>query len=153
VKLPHLNAYTAARRRNAALYTEQLAKLPGARIAQAKDCGCVQTGATPEDARLVLPVAYPHNGHAWNQYTLRVTGAGRRDALRVHLTARGIGSEIYYPLPLHEQECFAGLGFKHGDFPVAERLAGEVISLPVYPELPAGQIEQVCAAIAEFLRS
>jgi dTDP-4-amino-4,6-dideoxygalactose transaminase len=153
VKLPHLNAYTAARRRNAALYTEQLAKLPGARIAQAKDCGCVQTGATPEDARLVLPVAYPHNGHAWNQYTLRVTGAGRRAALRVHLTARGIGSEIYYPLPLHEQECFAGLGFKHGDFPVAERLAGEVISLPVYPELPAGQIEQVCAAIAEFLRS
>jgi dTDP-4-amino-4,6-dideoxygalactose transaminase len=81
-----------------------------------------------------------------------VIGAGRRDALRAHLAARGIGTEIYYPLALHEQACFAGLGFKRGDFPVAERLAGEVISLPIYPELPAGELEQVCAAIAEFLK-
>jgi dTDP-4-amino-4,6-dideoxygalactose transaminase len=153
VKLPHFGTYTAGRRRNAALYTERLSKWPGVRVAQAKDCGCAHAGATKETARLVLPAAYPHNGHTWNQYTLRVIGAGRRDALRAHLTARGIGSEIYYPLPLHEQKCFAGLGFKRGDFPVAEQLSGEVISLPIYPELPAEQIEQVCAEIGKFLKA
>ena len=151
VKLPRLNAYTAARRRNAALYTERLSKLPGVQVAQAKDCG--GAAAAEETARIVLPAAYPHNGPTWNQYTLRVIGAGRRDALRAHLTARGIGSEIYYPLPLHEQKCFAGLGGKRGDLPVAERLSGEVISLPIYPELPAEQIEQVGAVIAEFLKA
>jgi len=152
VKLPHFGAYTAGRRRNAALYTERLEKGPGVRVAQAKDCGCARADAAEETMRLVLPAAYPHNGHTWNQYTLRVIGPGRRDALRTHLTARGIGSEIYYPLPLHEQKCFAGLGGRRGDFPVAERLSGEVISLPIYPELPAEQIEQVCAAIEEFLK-
>jgi dTDP-4-amino-4,6-dideoxygalactose transaminase len=131
VKLPHFNDYTAARRRNAALYTERLSALAG--------------------TRLVLPVAYPHNGHIWNQYTLRVIGAGRRDALRAHLTAWGIGSEIYYPLPLHEQACFAHLGYKPDDLPVAHRLSSEVLSLPIYPELPVEQLEQVCAAIREFL--
>jgi len=150
VKLPHFNDYTAARRRNAALYTERLSKLPGARIARAEDCGCVKAEALETDARLILPVAYPHNGHIWNQFTLRVIGAGRREALRSHLTARGIGSEIYYPLPLHEQACFAHLGYKPEDFPWAHRLAGEVISLPIYPEIPAEQIEQVCSVIAEF---
>ena len=102
---------------------------------------------------MVLPVACPHNGHIWNQYTLRVIGAGRRDALRAHLTAKGIGSEIYYPLPLHEQACFAHLGGKPEDLPVAHRLGGEVISLPIYPELPREQLEQVCTAIGEFLRA
>jgi dTDP-4-amino-4,6-dideoxygalactose transaminase len=153
VKLPHFNSYTAGRRRNTALYTEQLSKLPGVRVAQAKDCGCATADTAKETAQLVLPAAYAHNGHTWNQFTLRVIGSGQRDALRTHLTARGIGAEIYYPLPLHEQECFRGLGFKRGDFPVAERLSGEVISLPIYPELSAGQISEVCAAIAEFLQA
>jgi dTDP-4-amino-4,6-dideoxygalactose transaminase len=142
VKLPHFDTYTAGRRRNAALYTERLAQLLGARVASVD---------AEESARLVLPVAYPHNGHIWNQYTLRVIGAGRRDALRAQLTARGIGSEIYYPLPLHEQACFGDLGHQPEDFPWAHRLSGEVISLPIYPELPADQIEQVCAAIGECL--
>lgn len=133
VKLPHFNGYTEARRRNATLYAERLAALPGAA------------------ERLGLPTAYPHCGHIWNQYTVRVMGEGRRDALRAHLTAKGIGSEIYYPLPLHEQACFAHLGHKPEDFPVAHQLAGEVVSLPIYPELPREQIEQVCAAIGEFL--
>jgi dTDP-4-amino-4,6-dideoxygalactose transaminase len=151
VKLPHFNAYTEARRRNAALYTERLAGLSGVKIARAEDCGCVEPRAGRTDARLVLPAAYPHNRHIWNQYTLRVTGS-RRDALRAHLTAKGIGSEIYYPLPLHEQACFADLGYKAEDFPMAHRLAGEVISLPIYPELPREQLEQVCGAIGEFLK-
>jgi dTDP-4-amino-4,6-dideoxygalactose transaminase len=141
VKLPRFNGYTEARRRNAALYTERLAALPGVKIA----------GAIEGEPRLVLPATLPDNGHIWNQYTLRVLGEGRRDALRAHLTAKGIGSEIYYPLPLHEQACFAHLGHQPEDFPVAHGLAGEVISLPIYPELPPGQLEQVCAAVGEFL--
>jgi dTDP-4-amino-4,6-dideoxygalactose transaminase len=154
VKLPHFNGYTAGRRRNAALYTERLAQLPGVEVARAGDCGCTKAGAGIADtpARLVLPAAYSHNGHIWNQYTLRVIGGGQRDALRAHLSARGVGSEIYYPLPLHEQACFAHLGGKPEDFPRAHGLAGEVLSLPIYPEIPAEQIEQVCAVIAEFLR-
>jgi dTDP-4-amino-4,6-dideoxygalactose transaminase len=153
VKLPHFNGYTEARRRNAKLYTQRLLRLPGVVEAGPEDCGCAREATSAATTRIVLPVAYPHNGHIWNQYTLRVIGAGRRDALRAHLTARGIGSEIYYPLPLHEQKCFADLGHKPEDFPVAHRLAGEVISLPIYPEIPAEHIEQVCAAIAEFLRA
>jgi dTDP-4-amino-4,6-dideoxygalactose transaminase len=74
-------------------------------------------------------------------------------ALRAHLTARGIGSEIYYPIPLHEQKCFAHLGHRPDDFPVAHRLAGEVLSLPIYPELGPAAIGQVCTTIAEFLRA
>ena len=151
VKLPHFNDYTAGRRRNAALYTEQLVSLPGVELAQAGDCGCAGAAAGNRAARLVLPVAYPHNGPIWNQYTLRVTGAGRRDALRAHLTACGVGSEIYYPLPLHEQACFAHLGGKPADLPWAHRLAQEVLSLPIYPEIPAQEIAQVCAVIGEFL--
>jgi len=131
VKLPHFGGYTEARRRNAALYAERLAAVPG--------------------GKLVLPVVSPHNGHIWNQYTVRVIGEGRRDALRAHLTARGIGTEVYYPLPLHEQACFAYLGCQPADLPVAHRLAGEVLSLPIYPELPLEQLELVGAAVGEFL--
>ena len=152
VKLPHFNGYTDARRRNAARYTELLAKLPGVQIARAEECGCsAKAGGSTGGARIILPVSYPHNGHIWNQYTLRVPGSGRRDALRAHLTSRGVGSEIYYPLPLHEQACFAPLGWKPEDVPWAHRLAGEVLSLPIYPELPAEQLEQVCSVIGEFL--
>jgi dTDP-4-amino-4,6-dideoxygalactose transaminase len=130
VKLPHFATYTANRRRNAAIYTERLGGLPREKI--------------------MLPVTLPGYGHIWNQYTLRIPGEGRRDALRAHLTARGIGSEIYYPVPLHEQECFAKLGYKPEDLPVAHRLTGEVLSLPVYPELQAEAVEEVCGAVAEF---
>jgi dTDP-4-amino-4,6-dideoxygalactose transaminase len=151
VKLPHFNSYTAGRRRNAALYTERLAALPGVSVARVEDCGCAKADGVKSTSRLILPVAYPHNGHIWNQYTVRVIGQGQRDALRAHLTARGVGSEIYYPVPLHEQVCFAALGYKPEDMPWSHRLAGEVISLPIYPEIPAEQIEQVCAVIAEFL--
>ncbi|MCE0484599.1 MAG: DegT/DnrJ/EryC1/StrS family aminotransferase [Methylacidiphilales bacterium] len=152
VKLPHFNGYTEARRRNAALYTERLSQLPDVRMSRPEDCCCLQPYAVDDFDRIVLPIAYPFNGHIWNQFTLRVPGFGRRDALRAHLTARGIGTEIYYPIPLHEQACFSHLGYKPEDFPWAHRLAGEVISLPIYPELPVEQIEQVCSAIAEFLK-
>ena len=75
---------------------------------------------------------------------------GRRDALRAHLTKAGIGSEIYYPVPLHLQKCFRYLGHQAGDFPEAERAAMEVLSLPVYPELSAEQIDAICDVILKF---
>ena len=153
VKLPHFNSYTEGRRRNAAVYSERLSKLPDVELARPEECGCLQAHIQDGSARIILPVAYPGRGHIWNQYTLRVIGAGARDALRAHLASRGIGSEIYYPLPLHEQACFADLGYDAEEFPWAHRLAGEVLSLPIYPELPAEQIEQVCIAISDFLAS
>ncbi len=125
-KLPHLPAYCAARQRNAAFYTGRLAALPG----------------------LVLPQPQPGLDHIWNQYTLRVPGAGRRDALRAHLTQHGIGHEIYYPLPLHQQECFAHL--PRVTLPVAEALAREVVSIPIFPELTGAERETVAAALAAF---
>ncbi len=153
VKLPHFHGYTKGRCRNAARYTELLSALPGVAVARPEDCGGALPATALETARVILPVAYPGNGHIWNQFTLRVTGPGQRDALRTHLTANGIGSEIYYPVPLHEQVCFAHLGYQPEDFPWAHRLAGEVLSLPIYPEIPTGHIERVCEVIAEFLAS
>jgi dTDP-4-amino-4,6-dideoxygalactose transaminase len=141
VKLPHLTAYSAARQRNAAAYDAHLSRLPG--VARA------DTPGAPA-ARLVVPVALPHNDHIWNQYTLRVTGAGRRDALKQHLMAHGIGCEIYYPVPMHRQECFAQCA--PANLPVAERLAGEVVSVPIYPELTDAEARETAAGIASFLQ-
>lgn len=126
-KLPHLPAYCAARQRNAAFYTQQLAGLPG----------------------VTLPAAAAGNDHIWNQFTLRIAGAGRRDALRQQLTAAGIGCEIYYPVPLHQQECFAHL--PRVSLPVAEQLAAEVISVPVFPELTAAERDEVVAGVRRCL--
>ena len=138
VKLPHLSTYTSHRARIARHYHERLSTLPSVK---------------GESARLILPGTSPTNDHIWNQYTIRVTEPGRRDTLRAHLAARGIASEIYYPLPLHEQACFAGLGYRPEDFPVAHRLAGEVLSLPIFPELEEKAVGEVCRAIAEFFGS
>lgn len=126
VKLPHLPAYCAARRSHAEFYRSALAGLPG----------------------LVLPAPAPGNDHIWNQFTLRVPGAGRRDALKQHLAAHGIGHEIYYPLPLHRQACFAHL--PPVSLPVAEQLAGEVLSIPVFPELTAPERDAIVAALHAF---
>ncbi len=141
VKLPHYAGYTERRQANAAYYTQHLSALPGVAL--------VNTASS--DARLLLPVALPGNDHIWNQYTLRVPGAGRRDALRTALEARNIGTEIYYPVPMHMQECFRYCGFQTVDLPVAMRLAGEALSLPIYPELSRLQQDEVLNAIREFL--
>ena len=124
-KLPHLSAWTDARRANAALYDELLSGL----------------------TELLTPIARAGATHVYNQYTVR---AVRRDALRAFLDARGVGTAVYYPLPLHLQECFRSLGYARGDFPVAEQLAGEVLSLPIYPELGEGRVRFVAGAIREF---
>jgi dTDP-4-amino-4,6-dideoxygalactose transaminase len=159
VKTARYGEYTAARCRNASDYTAQLSVLPGVQVADPSQCGCsLPVGAEKaSEIRLVLPVAYPHNDHIWNQYTLRVPGPGRRDALRAHLQAKGIGTEIYYPVPLHAQPCFAKeVGSPDSPsgrfpFPVSDRLAQEVVSLPIYPELTESQRAEVVAGIGEFL--
>ncbi len=105
------------------------------------------------DARLVeTPVAvYKDNGardfHTYHQYVVRTKG---RDKLQAHLKAKGIGTSVFYPLSLHEQECFADLGYKRGDFPVSEKAAKEVLALPIYPELTADEQDYIVAGIKEY---
>jgi dTDP-4-amino-4,6-dideoxygalactose transaminase len=91
----------------------------------------------------------PANEHIFHQYTLRVE---RRDALHEHLKARGVGTAIYYPVPLHRQPCFAHLGYREGSLPESEQAAREVISLPIYPELTPAQLDYVIDAVRSFYR-
>jgi dTDP-4-amino-4,6-dideoxygalactose transaminase len=142
VKLPHYATYTQLRQKNADYYTTQLRGLPG--VALAREERAV-------DARLLLPVALKENDHIWNQYTLRVTGAGRRDALLALFDARKVGTEIYYPLPMHAQECFRPLGHEPEELPVSTRLAGEALSIPIFPELTRAQLDEVIGVIEEFI--
>jgi dTDP-4-amino-4,6-dideoxygalactose transaminase len=95
------------------------------------------------------PVVEPNNEHIFHQYTLRVE---RRDDLQAHLKAQGIGSAVYYPVPLHLQPCFAYLGYKPGQLPVSEKASHEVLSLPVYPELTRGQLDHVIGTIRGFYK-
>ncbi|MGH9368021.1 MAG: DegT/DnrJ/EryC1/StrS family aminotransferase, partial [Thermoanaerobaculia bacterium] len=155
VKLPHYQGYTEKRRANARYYTEALGGIPGIARPSPADSVCTrEPGASPiaPGTRIVLPAPYPHNGHIWNQYTLRVLGAGRRDVLKAALTERRIGTEIYYPVPMHRQECFTHLASSRVSLPNAERLAAECLSIPIYPELRRAQQDEVIDAIAEFVR-
>jgi dTDP-4-amino-4,6-dideoxygalactose transaminase len=131
VKFPHLDAWSAARQRNAAFYD--------AAFARAKLGGALQAPHGEAGAR-----------HIYNQYVLRVRD---RDALRQHLGARGVGTEIYYPVPLHLQQCFAYLGGGSGDCPESERAAHETLALPIFPELSELQLQYVVDSIAAFYRS
>jgi len=131
-KLPHLAGWSATRRDNAAYYDAAFADLVSA--------GRIQT-----------PYVSPENESIFNQYTLRVPG-GRRDALQAALKDAGVGSSIYYPLPLHLQPCFAYLGYREGQCPESERAAREVLSLPIFPELTRAQLDTVVAEVLRFLR-
>ncbi|HTV79143.1 MAG TPA: DegT/DnrJ/EryC1/StrS family aminotransferase [Steroidobacteraceae bacterium] len=128
VKLPHLDAWSAARQRNAAFYDRAFAAV---RLASA-----VQT-----------PQAVPGARHIYNQYVIR---ARDRDRLRQHLAELKVGSEIYYPVPLHLQQCFAYLGHAPGAFPHSEGAARETVALPIYPELVPEQLQYVVDSIARF---
>jgi dTDP-4-amino-4,6-dideoxygalactose transaminase len=109
--------------------------------------GLVEAGPYPAHG-IVLPQEVRGSRHVWHQYVIRTT---RRDGLRQFLSERKIGSEIYYPVPLHMQAALQGLGYKEGNFPEAERAAREVLALPVFPELREDEQQTVVAAIAEFL--
>ena len=136
VKLKYIGAWNETRRELAARYGRLFLR-----------AGLAESGPYPANG-LVLPHEAHGAKHVWHQYVIRVA---RRDALREFLTARGIGSEIYYPVPLHKQEALKGLGYGEGDFPEAERAAREVLALPIFPELREDEQNAVVEAIAEFL--
>lgn len=100
---------------------------------------------------LKRPTVRGYGRHTFHQYVVRVSG-GQRDALREHLKREGVGTEVYYPLPLHQQKVFASLGYKTGDFPVSEKAAREVMALPIFPELSLEQQRRVMGACADFIR-
>ncbi|MEX2173737.1 MAG: DegT/DnrJ/EryC1/StrS family aminotransferase [Pirellulaceae bacterium] len=130
VKLARLGQWAEDRKTNARRYDELLAK-------------------AGLDRHLVLPRAEPHCEHVWNQYTIRVKN-GQRDAVKAQLAKAGVGSEVYYPVPLHLQECFGSLGYRPGSLPETERAAKEVLSLPIFPELTAVEQHTVVARLREI---
>ena len=127
VKFRHLDAWTTGRQKNADRYRAGLTKLA--------------VPVIPAD-----PTGY-QTRHVYNQFVIR---GPKRDALQAHLKAIGIGSEVYYPLPLHLQPCYADLGYEKGDFPVSEKLAAESLALPIHAELAADDIDYVCESIRSF---
>lgn len=130
VKMRYLAEGVRARQENAARYDEMFA-----------DAGLAD--------RIVLPWSDPSAYHVWNQYSIRVRN-GNRDALRAHLAADSIGSEIYYPIPIHRQECYAKQNWAHCSLPETERAAADILNLPIFPELTVDEQETVVASIAKF---
>lgn len=131
VKLPYLEAWTERRRANADRYRSLFT-----------DAGITE--------QVGLPTSRENCRHIYNQYIIRVPNV--RDALRAYLTESNVGTDVYYPVPLHLQECFAYLGYREGDFPESERAARETLALPIYPELRPEQQEFVVETISKFFR-
>ena len=131
VKMPYLEKWNAKRRENAQKYANLF-----------DEAGLL--------GRVTLPWTDPDNEHVFNQYTIR---AEKRDQLMEFLKEKGIGHKVYYPVPLHLQECYRDLGYQKGDFPVSEQMAEEVLSLPIYPELTTQQMVAVVEAIKEFYKN
>ena len=129
-KLPMLDGWHEGRRAHAAWYHQRMVELAA-------------------DEAVLPAEMVPDGRHIYNQFTLRVKG-GKRDALQAHLKAQGIGSAIYYPICLHQQPCFADLGYKQGQFPESELAAAEVLSIPVFPEMTEAMREDVAAGILGF---
>ena len=127
-KMPSLASWSATRRKNAGYYNKAFADLEGVRT----------------------PTIDPANESIYNQYTLRVA---KRDELQTYLKEKQIGTAVYYPLSLHLQPCFEYLGYKRGAFPESEKASGEVLSLPVYPELTQAQLDEVIGAVRGFYGS
>lgn len=128
VKLDHLDEYIAARQKAATCYQKTLCDIEW----------------------LSLPTTAPHSTHTYHQFTARVKN-GRRDALKQYLSDNGIPSMVYYPVPAHQQPAYACLNYREGDFPVAEQLCKEVLSLPMHTELTDTQLEHICLTIKNFL--
>ena len=127
VKLNHLDAFFTARKQAADYYHSALSGMEW----------------------IVVPQASPNSTHTYHQFTVTVQN-GRRDALRQHLAGHGVPTMIYYPVPAHLQPAYASLNYREGDFPVAERLCSEVLSLPMHTELTEEQLEYICQTIKNF---
>ena len=145
VKLDHLDAWTAGRQDNAAFYDAAI-----------RDAGGASSSVSLDDAS-TLPIRYPEPGaagarHIYNQYTISVP-AEHRDAVREKLAEAKIGTEIYYPLPLHLQACYADCGLGEGSLPVSERAAHESIALPIYADLSEEQQTHVAETLVSVVRS
>jgi dTDP-4-amino-4,6-dideoxygalactose transaminase len=144
VKLKKLDEWTEGRQRNADLYRRKL-----------RETGLVVDPAGLDPVTLdmsgrkgvALPKEFADRRHIYNQFVLRTD---RREEMRAFLTERGIGNEVYYPVPFHQQDCFQYLGYKTGQFPISEIAATQSIAVPIYPELTEAQITEVVNAIAEF---
>jgi dTDP-4-amino-4,6-dideoxygalactose transaminase len=155
VKLKHLDGWTAGRQHNAARYNQLF----------------IEAGLADTDPNADLPLTLPHESRQTGQYALRTEAAiepfpghrhiynqyiirprQQRDELRTFLTERKIGTEIYYPVSLHQQECFADWGYQTGDFARSEAAAAQTLAVPIYPELTDEQVQAVVSAIAEFYR-
>lgn len=145
VKLPHLDGWSEKRRMNAAIYTESFLEL---KLAEAE--GKIEFNS---NNKVLLPEALykssVKNYHIYNQYIIRVEN---RDECLAYLREKGIGCEIYYPVPFHKQECFSFLGYQEDEFPVSNKAANESIALPIYPELTKEQIRYVVDCINEFMK-
>ncbi|MDQ2978918.1 MAG: DegT/DnrJ/EryC1/StrS family aminotransferase, partial [Acidobacteriota bacterium] len=128
-KLPRLTEWTERRRAIAARYREVL-------------------GAAERDGRIVLPAEAPGRRHVYHQYVVRVPD---RDGVKARLAARGIASAVFYPIPLHLQDCFADLGYGEGDLPESEKAAKEVLALPVFPELTDDEVSRVAEGVLASL--
>jgi len=130
VKLKHLDDWTAARQQNADYYDKEFKRLGLSK-------------------HIKLPTRISGRRHIFNQYIIQIE---KRDNLLAHLKSKNIGSEVYYPVTFNNQECFAYLGYKKGDFPIAERAAAETMAIPIYPELTREQQDYVLDAIVEFYK-
>jgi len=143
VKLNYLDGWTEARERNADTYRRLL-----------REAGVVlgdsDGGSLTNRSGLVLPVDAGYGRHIYNQFVIR---SGSRDAMMARLKDRKIGSEIYYPVPMHLQECFVDLGYKKGDYTVSEQAANETLALPIYPELSRLAIGVVVSALSDIVDS
>jgi dTDP-4-amino-4,6-dideoxygalactose transaminase len=137
VKLEHLDEWTSGRQRNAEIY-RRLFREAGVAAGRGEAGGGKSVG---------VPKELPRRRHIYNQFVIR---SERRDDLRAFLSERSIGNEVYYPVPLHLQACYTGLGYGAGDFPASEQAAREVLALPIYPELTQEMIEEVARAVVAF---
>ncbi|MEM6910848.1 MAG: DegT/DnrJ/EryC1/StrS family aminotransferase [Verrucomicrobiota bacterium] len=148
VKLGSLDDYTERRKTNANFYHKNLShsatSRPPSRI-QGHENSIVR-----EEDAIILPSVHPGCTPVWNQFTIRIPGKGKRDQLREFLTGRGIGCEVYYPVPLHQQECFRGASLPGVSLPASEQVAREVLSLPIFPELTEEMRSDVVAVLHDF---
>jgi dTDP-4-amino-4,6-dideoxygalactose transaminase len=153
IKLKHLDSWTAARQENAWRY-KQLLAATGLHIVKTAahwmvGAGSAEDATSEEKPDLLLPSAITDR-HVYNQFVIRVANRAR---IKAGLEAKGVGVEIYYPVPMHLQKCFAQLGYSPGDFPQSEGAANETLALPIYPELTDEQARYVVDSLCDLIRS